>query len=428
VQEDAFVIVGASLAGASAAVQLRKDGFDGRIVLVGEEPEGPYERPELSKGYLRGSFERAKLDVKSPEFYAENSIELLTSTAVTAIDTKACEVSLQDGRRLGYDRLLLATGSAPRHLDLPGAELEGIHYLRTVSDADAIRAAAARAHKVVVVGGGWIGSEVAASLRQLGLEVTLILREAVPLEIPLGPEIGAVYRDLHLEHGVKLLPGQHVEGFQGRTQVEAVETADGTRHACDFAVVGAGARPRIALAAKAGLEVGSGILVDAHLESSVPGIYAAGDVAEAWNPVFETRIRVEHWDNAKRQGRAAARNMLGIGEPYGRVPYFYSDQYDLGMEYSGFAPTWDRVVFRGDPAKREFISFWLRGDRVVAGMNANVWEVNDSIAALVSSGQPVSVERLTDPAVPLTDLDALSPDHATSTGSSAARKTAPGSH
>jgi 3-phenylpropionate/trans-cinnamate dioxygenase ferredoxin reductase subunit len=406
-KKDTLVIVGASLAGGSAAVQLRKDGFDGRIVLVGEEPEAPYERPELSKGYLRGTKERGKLDVREAEFYGENSIELLTSTRVTTIDAKARDVLLSDGQRIRFDQLLLATGSSPRRLKLSGSDLAGIHYLRTVSDSDAIREATAGAHKAVVIGGGWIGAEVAASLRELGLEVTMVLPEPAPLERVLGPEVGAVYRDLHREHGVELRPGQRLSAFLGRRSIEAVQTDDGTRIPCDFVVVGAGASPRIELAAQAGLDVARGVLVDARLETSVPGIYAAGDVAEAWNPTFETRIRVEHWDNARRQGRAAARNMLGIGEPYDRIPYFYSDQYDLGMEYSGYAPSWDRVVFRGDPASRQFIAFWLRDGRVVAGMNANIWEVNDALAGLVRSGPEVSVERLTDESVPLEDLDAL---------------------
>lgn len=406
-KKDTLVIVGASLAGGSGAVQLRKEGFDGRIVLVGEESEAPYERPELSKGYLRGTKERGKLDVRETAFYGENSIELLTSTRVTAIDAKARDVLLSDRQRIRFDGLLLATGSSPRRLRLPGSDLGGIHYLRTVSDSNAIREAAAGAHKAVVVGGGWIGAEVAASLRELGLEVTMVLPEPAPLERVLGPEVGAVYRDLHRQHGVELRPGQRLSAFLGRSSIQAVQTGDGTRIPCDFVVVGAGASPRIELAIQAGLDVAGGVLVDARLETSVPGIYAAGDVAEAWNPALETRIRVEHWDNAKRQGRAAARNMLGVGEPYDGIPYFYSDQYDLGMEYSGYAPSWDRVVFRGDPASRQFIAFWLRDGRVVAGMNANIWEVNDALAGLVRSGHEVSVERLTDESVPLEDLDAL---------------------
>jgi 3-phenylpropionate/trans-cinnamate dioxygenase ferredoxin reductase component len=402
-----FAIVGAGLAGGTAAVQLRKDGFDGRIVLVGGESEPPYERPELSKGYLRGTTERAKLDVRPADFWTSNDIELLTDTEVTAIDAGAGELTLTVGERLRYDRLLLATGAAPRVLAIPGATLGGIHYLRTIDDSLAIRGAAGRARRAVVVGGGWIGAEVAASLRELGVAVALVLPGALPLERVLGPEVAAIYRDIHLEHGVELLAGRRVTSFIGRGDVESVEMSDGSTTPADLVVVGAGAIPRTELAAAAGLDVEDGVLVNERLESSRPGIFAAGDVASAWHPLLRARIRVEHWDNAKRQGRAAARNMLGIGEPYDRVPYFYSDQYDLGMEYSGYAPEWDRVVFRGDPAGRKFIAFWLRDGRVVAGMNANIWDVNDHIAALIRRGKAVSVDRLTDASVPLDDLAAL---------------------
>jgi 3-phenylpropionate/trans-cinnamate dioxygenase ferredoxin reductase subunit len=402
-----FVIVGAGLAGGTAAGQLRKDGFDGRIVLIGDEAAPPYERPELSKGYLRGAIERQKLDVYSPDSYAASSIELRRSTRVISLEPATREVVLGDGERLRYDRLLLATGSAPRRLDILGSNLAGIHYLRTVQDSEAIRDAAKRAHRAVVIGGGWIGSEVAASLRQLGLEVALVMPGSMPLENVLGPEVGAIYRDLHVERGVELRPHHHVAAFRGRTAVEAVETVDGTRIACDLVVVGVGARPRTELAVNAGLQVRDGIHVSDRLETNVPAIFAAGDIASAWHPLFGTRIRVEHWDNAKRQGRVAARNMLGIGETYTRVPYFYSDQYDLSMEYSGYAPTWDRVVFRGDNARREFIAFWLKSGRVVAGMKANTWDVNDAISALVASREPIAVERLVDPSVPLDDLETL---------------------
>lgn len=404
---ETFVIVGAGLAGASAAAQLRKDGFEGRVILLGEEAERPYERPPLSKAYLRGETQREQLGARGPTFYADHAIELWTSTRAVAIEPRASEVVLDGDRRVRYDRLLIASGAAPRRLDLPGSDLAGIHYLRTVDDADAIRQAAARARSAVVVGGGWIGAEVAASLRQLGLPVALIAPGSVPLERVLGTEIGTVYRDLHAQHGVELVTHQRAVAFRGHTAVEAVETADGTRVEGDLIVVGVGSQPRTELAAAAGLAVSDGILVDAHLETTVPGIFAAGDVAAAWHPRLGARVRVEHWDNAKRQGRAAARNMIGKAESYARIPYFYSDQYDLGMEYAGLATTWDQVVLRGDPASRAFIAFWLRDGRVLAGMNANVWQVNDAIAALVASKTSVDVERLIDPTVPLDDIEAL---------------------
>lgn len=400
-------IVGASLAGASAAAQLRKDGFVGRVLLIGEEPDHPYERPLLSKAYLRGTAERPELDVHGPAFYVENDVELRTSTRVIAIEPGTCDVVLGDGDRLRYDRLLLATGSAPRRLEIPGADLAGVHYLRGVGDADAIRVAAASARQAVVIGGGWIGAEIAASLRELGLPVALVAPGSVLLERVLGAQVGSIYGDLHSAHGVELFTRQRVVAMRGRGSVEAVETADGTRIAGDLVVVGVGAMPRTELAVAAGLEVDDGIVVDDYLESSVPGIFAAGDVAAAWHPVLEARIRVEHWDNAKRQGRAAARNMLDRREPYARVPYFYSDQYDLGMEYVGYAPTPERVVFRGEPAGGSFVAFWLSDGRVAAGMNANVPDVNAAISTLVSSRKQVRVERLIDPAVPLDDLEAL---------------------
>lgn len=402
-----IAIIGAGFAGAKAAEALRKEGFDGRIVLLGEEPRPPYLRPPLSKDYLRGESELATALVQPEAWYAEQRIDLRTATRVAAIEPAARKVVLDDGRRVAFDRLLLATGAAPRRLEVPGADLAGIHYLRTAADADAIRAAAARAHRAVVVGGGWIGAEVAASLRQLGLPVTLIADGAVPLERVLGTEVGTVYRDLHLAHGVELVTHQRAVAFRGRTMVEAVETADGRLIAGDLVVVGIGARPRTELAEAAGLETADGIVVDEYLETSVPGVFAAGDVAAAWHPLLGSRLRVEHWDNARRQGRAAARNLLGANEAYARIPYFFSDQYDLGVEYTGYAPTFDRVVFRGDPAGRAFIAFWLRGGSVVAGMNANVWGVNDAIRGLVAARQPVDIERLTDSAVPLEDREAL---------------------
>ncbi|HJT63140.1 MAG TPA: FAD-dependent oxidoreductase [Candidatus Limnocylindria bacterium] len=399
-----FVIIGAGLAGAEAAVQLRKDGFDGRVILVGDEASQPYERPPLSKAYLRGAAERPTLDVRSASYYLDHAVELLLSTRATAIEPRRRVVVLDGARRLRYDRLLLTPGAAARRLELPGSNLAGIHVLRTVEDADAIRAAASRADRAVVIGGGWIGAEVTASLRQLGLPVAMVAPGSAPLERVLGPEVGAVYRDLHAEHGVELVLGSRVGTFHGHGAVEAVETVDGRRIGGDLVVVGAGAVPQTSLAEAAGLEVGDGIHVNEHLETGTAGIFAAGDVAAAWHPVLGERIRVEHWDNARRQGRAAARGMLGTSEPYARIPYFYSDQYDLGMEYAGHARSWDRVVFRGDIATRAFIAFWLLEGRVVAAMNANMGPVNASLATLVASRNQVTADRLLDPQVPLDEI------------------------
>jgi 3-phenylpropionate/trans-cinnamate dioxygenase ferredoxin reductase component len=397
-----FVIVGAGLAGAKAAETLRAEGFDGRLLLVGQEGERPYERPPLSKAYLRGEADRDSLYVHDEGFYAAHDIELRTSTPVRSIDPAGRRLELASGERIGYDRLLLATGSAPRRLRLPGADLAGVHYLRSRHDADSLAAAAANAEQVVVVGTGWIGSEAAASLRQLGRKVTMVGPDTAPLARVLGPEVAEVYRDLHAEHGVRLALGTRVAGFRGHGRVEAVVTDHGETIDGDLVLVGAGAIPRTELAEAAGLPVGNGLLVNEQLEAvGAAGIYAAGDVAAAWHPRYQTYLRVEHWANALNQGPAAARNMLGIPTPYARLPYFYSDQYDLGMEYSGYAATWDRVVVRGDLATRRFIAFWLKDQRVLAGMNAGVWDVTEPIQALIRGGRPVDPERLADPGIPL---------------------------
>jgi 3-phenylpropionate/trans-cinnamate dioxygenase ferredoxin reductase component len=402
--DQTFAIVGASLAGARAAETLRQAGFDGRVLLLGAEGERPYERPPLSKEYVRGDFPREKVYIHTAEFYAEHGIELRTSTPVQTIDTAARELVLHSGERVGFDRLLLTTGAEPRRLHLPGSDLDGVLYLRELQDADAIAERIARGGKLVVIGGGWIGAELAASAREKGLEVTIIQRSSLPLERVLGAELGAIYRDLHLERGVELRSPTALEALEGDGAVERVRTADGSTIDCDFLVVGIGAAPRTALAQAPGIEIDNGILVNDRLETQIPGIFAAGDVANAWHPFYGRRIRVEHWANALHQGPAAARGMLGQSVSYDRLPYFYSDQYDLGMEYSGYATHWDEVVFRGDPAKHEFIAFWLEAGRVVAGMNVNVWGVTDAIQALIRSRKPVDPARLRDTDVALEDL------------------------
>jgi 3-phenylpropionate/trans-cinnamate dioxygenase ferredoxin reductase subunit len=402
-QKQTFVIVGASLAGAKAAETLREEGFDGRVVLIGAEPERPYERPPLSKDYLRGESEREKLYVHEQGFYSEKEIELRVEETVLSIDPAQREVTLQSGERLSFDRLLLATGAEPRRLSTPGSDLDGIHYLRSLADSDQLRERLDNASKLVVIGSGWIGSEVAASARQRGLEVSVIEPLLVPLERVLGDEVGAIYRDIHLEHGVDMRFGAGARSFEGDGRVERVVTEDGEVLDCDAVLVGIGAQPRTELALQAGLEVENGVLVDPRLQTSDPAIFAAGDIANHLHPRLG-RIRVEHWANALHQGPAAARSMLGKDEPYDRVPYFFSDQYDVGMEYSGYATDWDRVVFRGDPANHEFIAFWMKDGRVKAGMNVNVWDVAETIQALVQSEQPLDERRLADPGVPLSDL------------------------
>jgi 3-phenylpropionate/trans-cinnamate dioxygenase ferredoxin reductase component len=402
--EQVFVIVGASLAGAKAAESLRERGFDGRIVLIGAEPERPYERPPLTKDYLRGESEREGAFVHPEAFYAEQRIELLTETTVQNINVGAASVTLSDGRELQYQRLLLATGAEPRRLDLPGGDLEGIHYLRSLADCESLKERLATGGHVAVVGAGWIGSEFAASARQRGLEVTMIDPLRFPNERIFGPEIGAFYRDVHASHGVELMLGEGVSAFEGDGSVRAVALSGGRRVECDFALVAVGVAPRTELASRAGLQVDNGILVNEALATSAPNVFAAGDVANAWHPFYQQRVRVEHWTNALNQGPAAAGGMLGADISYDRIPYFYSDQYDVGMEYSGFATSCDEVVFRGDRDRGEFIAFWLKDGRVLAGMNVNVWDVNQHVQSLIRSRQEVDPATLADTDTPLESL------------------------
>jgi 3-phenylpropionate/trans-cinnamate dioxygenase ferredoxin reductase component len=401
-----ILIVGAGLAGAKAAETLRDEGYEGSLVLLGHEAERPYERPPLSKDHLRGEVGLDRVYVHGAGFYEERAIELRTEAAVTAIDTAGRTVTLADGERLPWDRLLLATGAEPRRLALPGADLDGVVHLRTLTDSERLRTVLGAGGRLVVVGAGWIGSEVAASARQLGVEVTVLERQTVPLETVLGPTVGGLYADLHREHGVELVMGAGLEEIEGAGRVERVRLAGGRTIDCPAVLVAVGVTPRTAIAEAAGLAVADGVLVDATLRASAPGVYAAGDVANAVHPFYGRRVRVEHWANALNQGPAAARNMLGRDEPYDRLPYFFSDQYDVGMEYSGLGLGSDEVVVRGDLRSRELIAFWLADGRVAAGMNINVWDVTEQIQALIRSRTPVDPERLRDPDVP---LDALLP-------------------
>jgi 3-phenylpropionate/trans-cinnamate dioxygenase ferredoxin reductase component len=388
------VIVGAGLAGAKAAEALREEGFDGRIVLVGEEPELPYERPPLSKDYLRGESPREKPRVHPEGFYADKDIELLTGTIVDHIDVGAREVALGGGERLSYDRLLLATGARPRRLRLPGSELDGVHYLRDFADADRLAARLRPGARAVVIGAGWIGAEVAASAQQSGVEVTLLEQAALPLERVLGPELGRIYADIHTDHGVRFIGEAVVEALEGAGAVEQVRLAGGETLPADFVVVGVGVEPRTELAEAAGIAVDNGIAVSETLETNVPGVFAVGDVANAHHPFYGRRLRVEHWANALNQPATAAKAMLGKPAAYDRLPYFFSDQYEVGMEYTGYATEWDQVVFRGDPAEREFVAFWIHQGRVVAGMNVNVWDVTDEIKELIRSQAEVDLGAL----------------------------------
>jgi 3-phenylpropionate/trans-cinnamate dioxygenase ferredoxin reductase subunit len=404
-KSERFVIVGAGLAGAKAAETLRDEGFSGRLILIGDEAERPYERPPLSKDYLRGETEDVPY-VHAESFYRDHEIELWRSTRVTGIEAGLHELLLEGDRRLGYDRLLLTTGAVPRRLDVPGADLDGIRYLRTLDDSRRIGKELDSAPRLAVIGSGWIGAEIAASARQKGCQVTMIEMSSLPLERVLGPEVGQIYLDIHRDHGVEFLPETTVERFEGEGAVERVLTRDGASIDADLVVVGIGVAPRTGLVESAGLNVDNGVVVDERLESSLPGVFAAGDVANAHHPFYDRHVRVEHWANALKQGPVAARTMLGHDVAYEEIPYFFSDQYDVGMEYAGFATSWDDVVFRGDVKEREFVAFWLEGGRVVAGMNVNVWDVNEAIAALIRSREPVDGKRLVDPDVSLADLTA----------------------
>jgi 3-phenylpropionate/trans-cinnamate dioxygenase ferredoxin reductase subunit len=384
------VVVGGGLAGATVAQTLREQGFTGAVTLIGAEPHLPYERPPLSKGYLLGTAERASAFVHPAEWYVDNDITLRTATRVAAIDRVDQAVVLDDGARQPYDHLVLATGSVPRRLTAPGASLAGVHELRRLEDADGLVAAFALGPRVVVVGGGWIGLEVAAAARIAGLDVTVLERGTAPLERVLGPEMGQVFADLHTGHGVTLRSGANVAelvSHDGRT-VSGVRLTDGEVVPAEVVVVGIGAVPDTRLAAAAGLQVRDGVVVDEHLRTADPSVLAAGDIAESYRPALGRHLRVEHWANAGRQGAVAAGTILGTGTTDDRLPYFYTDQYDLGMEYVGFAMPggYDDVVVRGDLATREFLAFWVRDGRVLAGMNVNVWDVTEQIEELIRAG------------------------------------------
>jgi 3-phenylpropionate/trans-cinnamate dioxygenase ferredoxin reductase subunit len=409
-EQQTYVIVGGGLAGGKAAETLRGEGFDGRVVLVGEEPEPPYERPPLSKGYLLGKQPRDKAFVQPAQWYADNDVELLLGRRATGLDPAAHTVTVDDAEPVRYDKLLLATGARVRRLDVPGSDLDGVRYLRTVAESDALRAAFVPGARVVVVGAGWIGLEVAAAATELGAAVTVIEVDALPLRRVLGDEVATLFADLHRAHGVDLRFNAGVREFRGADgRLAGVVLADGAELPADVAVVGVGVRPNTELAEAGGLAVDDGIMVDAGLRTSDPDVYACGDVASVDSPLLGQRVRVEHWANALNGGPAAAKAMLGQRVVYDRVPYFYTDQFELGMEYSGFvAPGgYDDIVFRGGRSIADgFIAFWLSRGRVLAGMNVNVWDVTDPIQALVRAGyagRAVDRAKLADPAVPLQD-------------------------
>lgn len=403
-----FVVIGAGMAGAQAVFTLRTEGFDGRVILLSDEPVRPYDRVPLSKQYLRRMAGLHPLFIHDEGYYADHDIDLRLDTTVAAVDTTARQVVLSSSERLDYDALLLATGAEVKRLPVPGADLPGVHFLRSLHDADTLREAIDAASRLVVLGAGWIGSEVAASARQLGVEVAMVDLAELPLERVLGHEIARFYAQLHADHGVEQHFGVGVTELRGGASVEGMVLSDGRVLEADAVLVGVGVQPRTELAEAAGIAVDNGILVDEYLTTDCPGVFAAGDVANAHHPRLGHHLRLEHWSSARRQGPVAAQNMLGIPTSYNNVPFFFSDQYDVSMEYTGYNTAGTQMVMRGDPGTREFMALWCRDGRLIAGMNVNTWGVApglaDTIASLVASEQPIDAAALADPDVELASL------------------------
>jgi 3-phenylpropionate/trans-cinnamate dioxygenase ferredoxin reductase subunit len=402
------LLIGGGMASAYCAAELRRRGADGSIVLAGREPEPPYERPPLSKDYLRGDSEREDAHVNPRGWYEENGIELLTGTNVTSLDPQARTATLQGGEEIEFASALIATGAMVNLLRVEGAELDGIHYLRAFGNSDAIREEARSAQRVVLIGGSYIACEVAATLASQGKECACVMLEEVALSRSFGDEAGRYFHEVMTSHGVEMLGGEELEAFVGEGRVEGVRTKSGRTVEGEMVVVGAGVRPDAMLAQRAGLEVGDGIVCDAALATSAPGIYAAGDCCSYESVVHGRRLRVEHWDVALQQGRHAARGMLGEPAPYREIPYFFSDLADwASLEYVGPAAEWDEVVFRGDRQAGEFSAWYLKDGAVAAALSVGRSEDLVAARALIESGTDVSasVDALRDPG---SDLDSLS--------------------
>jgi 3-phenylpropionate/trans-cinnamate dioxygenase ferredoxin reductase component len=406
VSSQTFVIVGGGLAGAKAVETLRDNDFGGSIILFAEEEHLPYERPPLSKEYLAGKKSLSDFTVQNSDWYHDHNVDLRLGSRVSSLDPAGHTVGLPEGTTAPYDKLLLATGSASRRPPIPGSDADGVHYLRTYDDAAALNSILTEGSSLAVVGAGWIGLEVAAGARQRGVDVTVVETAKQPLLAALGETVGEVFANLHRDHGVDLrLEAQVEEITTTRGRARGLKMRDGSTVAADAVLVAVGAKPNVELAEQSGLSMGDGgVLVDASLRTSDPDIYAVGDIAAADHPLFGCRIRTEHWANALKQPAVAAAGMLGKPGEYAELPYFFTDQYDLGMEYVGHAPSFQRVVFRGDVSAREFVAFWLDGDnRVLAGMNVNIWDVLDDVKSLIRSKTPVDVDKLTDPQASLAD-------------------------
>jgi 3-phenylpropionate/trans-cinnamate dioxygenase ferredoxin reductase subunit len=381
-----YVVVGAGLAGAAAAATLRADGFDGNLILIGNEQQAPYERPPLSKEYLRGEEPFEKALVHEPAFYEDNGIETRFGLRATRVDPSSQMVELGDNDRIYYDKLLVATGSRNRLLQIPGRDLEGVYGLRTVLDSDRIRAEAVSGRKAVIIGMGFIGCEVAASLRQLGVEVAAVM-PGVPLRRVLGEDIGRLIEGIHRDNGV-----------------ERVTTKQRRSIDCDFVVVGVGAEPVTDFLLGSGVHMDNGVVVDEYCQTNIEGIYAAGDVANHYHPVFERHIRVEHLDNALKQGDAAARSMLGNHSPYDEIPWFWSDQYEYNLQYFGYATEWDELVVRGSLEQRDFVAFYLQGGRLVASTGIDRGRDLRRSAALIKARASVPESDLSNDQVDLRSL------------------------
>jgi 3-phenylpropionate/trans-cinnamate dioxygenase ferredoxin reductase subunit len=402
------VILGASLAGATAAITLREEGADGDVILIGAEPQPPYERPPLSKAYLRGEVPFDKALVRPAAFYAEHGIQTMFGTRATRIDPSARVVELEDHRRVSFDALLIATGGRNRTVSIPGVDLDGIYSLRTVQDADRIRAEMIAGRRAVVVGMGFIGSEVAASLRQKGLEVVAIDPSKTPLFRVLGEGVGQTIAKLHRDHGVRMIFEDTVAAFEGTRRVGCVVTKAGLRLECDFAVVGIGIEPAVEALADSGIQVDNGVVVDEYCQTNVSGIYAAGDVANHYHPVFDRRIRVEHWQNAIKQGAAAARNMLGRRIAYDEIHWFWSEQYDANLQYAGFHTQWEQLVVRGRLGSASYLACYVNAGRIDAAVGLNRAKELRRIMPLIKARRPVNLERLRDESVDLRSLHEIS--------------------
>jgi 3-phenylpropionate/trans-cinnamate dioxygenase ferredoxin reductase subunit len=401
---ETLVIVGASLAGGSAAVTLRQEGFEGRVILIGAEPQPPYERPPLSKEYLRGESPFENALVQTADFYGEHGIETQFGVRATRVDATEKTLELDGKERIAYDGLLIATGGRNRQLTIPGLDLEGVYQLRTVADCNRIREEIFPGRKAVVVGMGFIGSEVAASLRQSGVEVAVVDRNKVPLRRVLGEEVGRVIEGVHRDHGTELTFEDTVAAIEGAGRVERVTTQHGRHIECDFVVVGLGVEPVTELLAGTGVEIDNGIVVDEYCRTGVEGIYAAGDVANHYHPVFGRHIRVEHWQNALRQGSAAARSMLGKGESYEEIPWFWSDQYELNLQYAGFHTDWDELVVRGSMEERNFVAFYRKDGRALAVVAINRGRDLRRSVPLIKVQDQVEAAKLRNPDIDLRTL------------------------